>query len=277
MTIPLSHSSVFDFDDYKLFLKTWIRELPKHGHGFKQQLARALDCQTAYISQVLLGHNHLSLEQAEKAALFMKLSEDEVDFFLLLVQLARAGTPSLSKRLTKQIQVIRKKREQLKERVRVDFQLDPQTQTHYYSNWIYTAIHAALSIPALQTKERLHESFSASPAAIDAALEFLLQNKIIFLEGGRLKANSVRMHLGHDSPSINQHHTNWRMQAINSLEDRREEALHYSSVVTLSEMDAVKIKEKLMASIGSVKEIIKSSPEEELYCLNFDFFKPRRR
>lgn len=273
----MDHSLVFDFNDYKVFLKTWIKELPKNGHGYKQLLAQAMDCQTAYISQILLADNQLSLEQAEKAATFMGLSEDEVDFFLLLVQLARAGTPTLIKRTQKQINGIRKKREQLKERIQADAQLDPQVQNTYYSNWIYTALHAALSIPGLQTRERLHENFAASPAAIDSALKFLAENKVILIEGGKFKAGSVRMHLGHDSPLINQHHTNWRMQAINSLENHIEEELHYSSVVTISEDDAKKIKDKLLASIDAVKKIVRSSPEEMLYSINLDFFRPRKR
>jgi hypothetical protein len=72
---------------------------------------------------------------------------------------------------------------------------------------------------------------------------------------------------------ISKHHTNWRMQAIQSLEREAESELHYSSVITVSEGDAVKIREALVKAIEQVRLIVKPSKDEALYCYNLDLFK----
>jgi len=67
-------SNPFDFTEYKPFLNAWILAQPHKGHGSKAAMARASGCQTAYISQVVLGSAHLSAEQAERLAQFFKFS-----------------------------------------------------------------------------------------------------------------------------------------------------------------------------------------------------------
>ena len=93
----------FDYTEYKPFLTAWILAQPHKGHGSKAAMARAAACQTAYISQVVLGSAHLSAEQAEKLAHFFKFSEEETGYFILLVQKDRAGTESLRKHCLRQI------------------------------------------------------------------------------------------------------------------------------------------------------------------------------
>lgn len=96
-------------------------------------------------------------------------------------------------------------------------------------------------------------------------------------EGGGLQVGATRIHLGNDSSLISKHHTNWRIQAIRSLdrEDRTQqnEDLHYSSVVSLSAADVLKIKAMLVETIESFNATVAPSKEELVQCLALDFFK----
>src|SRR6185437_2114301 len=98
-------SSVFDFRSYKEFL-FWYVDGASKSRGARTQLAAHAGCQSAYISQVLNGAAHLSLEQAEKISRGIGQTSEEGTYFLLLIQHDRAGTPSLKSHFSNQIQEI---------------------------------------------------------------------------------------------------------------------------------------------------------------------------
>src|SRR3989344_6270394 len=91
----MSSVSVFDFSDYKEFLRAWIDEKGHKGRGLKTKLAQAIGCNSTYVAHILHGKSHLSLEQGEAAARFKGLDTKEKHYFLLLIQLGRAGTVEL--------------------------------------------------------------------------------------------------------------------------------------------------------------------------------------
>ncbi|HEY1080196.1 MAG TPA: hypothetical protein VGE46_08860, partial [Bdellovibrio sp.] len=64
---------LYDFEDYKAYL----RHRAEAERGVKSALAKALNCQSAYISQVLNENAHLSLEQGDAANTFFAHSEKE--------------------------------------------------------------------------------------------------------------------------------------------------------------------------------------------------------
>ncbi len=104
-------------------------------------------------------------------------------------------------------------------------------------------------------------------------LEFLVSIKLALpVENGRFTVGTSRIHLGSDSPMISKFHTNWRMQAIRSLETEDKNDLHYSSVITISDEDFKKIKSLLVKYIEEIKLIVKESPSEKVHSLCLDFF-----
>lgn len=82
----------------------------------------------------------------------------------------------------------------------------------------------------------------------------------------------ARLYLPGDSSLISRHHANWRIHALQSLFAANSEDLHYSSVVTLSREDGARIREQLIQAIQKAKEIIKDSPEEDLFGFHMDFY-----
>ena len=60
---------------------------------------------------------------------------------------------------------------------------------------------------------------------------------------------------------------------MRSLEQQNDSDLHYSSVVSISHDDVLKIKADLIKQIENTKAVVKASPEEELCCFALDFFK----
>jgi uncharacterized protein (TIGR02147 family) len=265
---------VFEYRDYKAYLKATIASKPKGGRGIRIGLARSLGCPVSHISQILNGSSHLSMEQAEGVNLFFGHSPVEASFFLLLLQFSRAGTPQLRKRLDGQIREFLDRNLALKERLDIKDSLSSEDQALYHSSWLYRAIHVMVSVEEFQTKEALSAYLGISLKRIGEILEFLVSiGLVVKKEGGRFGMGVVRMHLPHDSPMNAKSHVNWRLQAIRSLEkEDTQRDLHYSSVVSVSDSDATRIKSLLMRYIQEIKSIIKDSKEEGVHCLSMDFF-----
>ncbi len=215
------------------------------------------------------------MEQGEAANIFMDHSNEESQFFLILIQLAKAGTPALKRRIQMQISQILEKRLILRERLGIAPGLNTEAQAEFYSSWIYGIIHVILTIPELQNAEAISKYLGLSVRRVGEILDFLVSVGLaIKAENNRYDIGTARIHLGSDSPLISKFHTNWRVKAIQSLEkESASDDLHYSSAITVSKEDAIKIKSILIKYIQEIKLIVRDSSAEVPFCFNIDFFK----
>jgi uncharacterized protein (TIGR02147 family) len=265
---------IFSFKSYRAYILHRITGMPKSGRGMRLALAKAISCPVSHISQVLNNISHLSLEQAEAANEFLGHTEEEGDFFLLLVQYARAGTKTLEDRLNRQISQTQQKRLVLKDRLGVKEEISPIDQATFYSSWIYGAIHVMVSIPKFQTREAIADHLKLSVKTVGEILEFLVSLGLVVKNPKGYAIGTSRIHLGSDSPMISKFHSNWRMKAIQSFENEDfKNNLHYSSAITISDADFLRIKALLVKYISEIKSVIRDSKEENAFCFSMDFFK----
>jgi uncharacterized protein (TIGR02147 family) len=264
---------IFREQNYKQFLTVRILAYPAKGHGIRSELAKFLGCQTSYLSRVLNGDAHLSLEQALAAAHFFELNQEETQYLLLLVQVARAGNHDLVRHFQAQLDQLSQKRLSLKERLAVSEALSPEDHNIYFSSWYYSAVHALVSIPRYQELAELAKRLQITRVKTKEILDFLLSRGLIKKEKDRYLVGTRRLHLSAQSSLVSRHHTNWRMRAIHSLDSGREQDLHYSSVVTCTEQDALKIKTLMVETIEKIRANIKAAKDEELFSYSFDLFK----
>jgi uncharacterized protein (TIGR02147 family) len=267
--------SVFEYTDYKRYLTEVGDARPR---GYRKALAQATHCQTAYISHVLNGPGHFNLEQAEASARFLDMNREELRYFLALVEHNRAGTASLRKVLSEQIEEMRERHLSLKKRVGIQATLSRENQAIYYSSWHYAAVHMAVTVPALRTRRNLGKALRVSPRKLNEILDFLVSVGLLNRAGESFLPGSTQLHLEKDSPLIFQHHDNWRGQAMASMhEEHADAAVHYSSVVTLSAEDVQKIRALITQNLSEWIQIVKDSKEEQVYGIGIDFFRVDRQ
>lgn len=274
-TLEMAAKSLFEISDYKAYLTLKLEELRREKRGERTRLAEAMTCNVAYISQVLSGNAHLSLEQAERASRFFHHSKAEEDYFLLLVQLGRAGSPQLRKYFDGKLEAIREANRDLKTRLNYQKTLADEDRATYYSSWYYTAIHFLASIEGMGNPKLISEYLGLSSLRTLEVLQFLTARGLVEQdENGNYKTGPTNIHLGSDSPMLPRHHSNWRMQAIADIEkgDSPKNHLHYSSVITLSAADIPKVREALVQAIENVRGIVRPSASEKLYCYTLDLF-----
>ncbi len=263
---------IFEFDSYKKYLVSLLKEKSKQGRGQRSALAKAVCCQTAYLSRVLSGEAHFSLEQGMAASHYLGHSKEERHFFLLLIQKNRAGTPSLQRYFDEQVELLRKQRANLRNRIPHKSLLHGHEQARYFSEWYFAAIHLLTSIPSYQNREAIASRLGLPSAIVSEALDFLMEVGFVKRQGTSYKMAKSHLHLGADSPFISQHHRNWRLEAMNNIRNKKSDSLHYSSVVSCSLEDSIKVRTLMINAIEEIRLIIGESKEEELFCYNLDFF-----
>lgn len=264
--------SLFSYSNYKTYLHDRIRREPKAGHGMRQRLADAMGCQLAYVSQVLRGDRHLSVEQAEALARYLGLSRDEKEYFIWLVEHDRAGSPGSRKFFSELLAQKREQYLQFKKRVDISKEISDQAKARYYGDYLYSAVHMLITIPAYQTSRAISERLQVSAERVTEVLELLKGEGLIQEDRGKLVPTSKYLFLEKTSPFILQHHTNWRLQALRSVARRRPEDQHVSLVVTLGEKDLQSLRRRVAEFLEEVSSTIKASPEERLVNLSLDFF-----
>lgn len=265
-------TSVFEYSNYKRYLNDLIEACPNGGRGQRKALAEHIGCQVAYVTHVLSGDNHFSMEQIEACGRYFSLAKKEMEFLFLLLQHNRAGTVDLKKFFSGLIHEQREKHSLLKDRLNIKNTLSREDQAVYYSSWQYAAVHMALTVPEYRSIESLSARFNITAARVLEVLEFLTKLNLAYKEQNQYKTKDPFLHLEKDSPLISKHHSNLRVRAINSLDTPHEKDLHYSLIFSVAEKDKPKLRERLTKCIEECADIIRPSTEEDLAALCIDMF-----
>jgi uncharacterized protein (TIGR02147 family) len=264
---------IWGYLDYRQYLAARLKSASQ-ARGAKTRLAKFIPIQTTYLSGVLSGRADLTLEQADRVNEYLQHNEEEAQFFLLLVQLARAGSVGLRKRLKNQILQIQKQKQNIKARLTDSTSISTEDRERFYSSYLYGAIHVLTSIPQFQKVEELANFLHLEQPLLREKLDFLERIGLLQrLANGGFAPSQSHVHLGNETSQIIKHHTHWRLHAVQHYQRRfSTEDTHYSGVMSLSAEVAAKVRQILIEQLKKISEIVGPSPPEEAFVLNFDFY-----
>ncbi|MFN7453825.1 MAG: TIGR02147 family protein [Pseudobdellovibrionaceae bacterium] len=263
---------IFQQQDYKDFVREKVRTLPKEGHGEFRRMAQHLGVSSTLISQVFKGDKHLSLEMAAELCDYFQLSDNEADYFLLLVEFAKAGSHKLKEKLKRKIQQEQKKAEQLTHRIKKDMEMSEETKAIYYSSWIYSGIRNLSAIESFQDVDQISKRLNLPRNQVQKIVEFLLAEQLCVLENGKLTYGPAWTHIAANSLLIPKHHQNWRLQGFQKMVQSDDANLFYTAPMSMSVEVAQKIRQELPEFIDKVVKMVRPSPSEVVRCLNIDYF-----
>lgn len=225
-----------------------------------------------YSRQQFSGPKHLSLEQAERLAKFLGLSENELTYLLTLVQRNRAGSKDLEMYFVRRLEEMREAHLDVTHRLGQKKRIRESDQAVYYSSWHYGAVHAALLVPGLRTVATLARRLALSERKVAEVLEFLCSIGVVKLDKNNFQTTANWVRLGKSSPLIAQHHTNVRLKAIDAIHEGRPDELHYSGYFSLSRQDAALIRDQWLKTLAETQSLITKSPAEEAFGICIDVF-----
>jgi uncharacterized protein (TIGR02147 family) len=264
-------ASVYSFRNYLTYLRA---ALPTRGEGRGQRakLAEALGCGSGFVSLVLGGRAHFSPEHAMRVSDFLEHDPGERDFFLSLVLHARAGSKNLEDYYSARIDEVLARRREIREHIQVRQTLSEADRVTYYSSWHVTAVHMCLFVPELRSTAAISKYLALAPKRVSEIIEFLVKAGFAERENETLRAKPSRTHLPADSPLIAKHHTNWRMKAIQALDQPTATDLHYSAVMCMSEESAEKMRSVFLQALKSNEAILKATEDRAVYAVTLDLF-----
>jgi uncharacterized protein (TIGR02147 family) len=265
--------SLFEYEDYKEFTRDWIQSQEK-SHGLYRAISLHLGIHTTLTSRIFKGDQNLSLEQAVEMTDFLGLALLEREYFICLVEYARAGSYSLQQYKKSQLESL--KLASLDTKKILKKKTDSLTNSEigiFYSHWHYSAIRLITSIESFQTKTAIKEYFGINEKRFNDVMDFLLQTGLVILKNNKYQIGATHTHLSKNSPMVLRVHTNWRQKAIENFDKLQDSEMAYTCPMTVTKEDILNIRHILSEQISKIQSIASDSKSEELMCLNIDWFR----
>ena len=128
--------SIFDYLDYRKFLKDYYRERKKKDSRFSHRyIARILEFDSGYFAKIIKGERHISLRLVPKFVKLCKLSKKEADYFETLVLFCKA---KIHDEKSRQFEILMSFKKTEKSILTAE-------QYKLFDNWYYLAIREILA------------------------------------------------------------------------------------------------------------------------------------
>lgn len=270
--------SIFEFDCYKKYLVYKIGSYPANGRGVKKKLAAFLGCQPTYISHVIKGRSDLSLEQTVKVNDFLKHTDDEGHFFVLLVEYSRANSDALKRHFKDQILKYIKWLDKVDPVAKMlnlfEFGNSDEVLKKYRSEWYYGAIHMLTSSTEFNTVKSIANYLRLSDAKVESVLNFLVEASLVSNESGSYSIKSYNIIHGGYETGVGNDAVGWRNRAINSIDSEGGSSIYHTSLFAINHRETETIKNEIVEFVSDLSKKYKvNANSEEVRALNVDFFK----
>lgn len=267
----------FDYEDYKKFVREKLKTFPRGGHGQFLKMAKILSIHTTMVTHIFKGDSNLSVEQGLLLAEYFALTPLETEYFVTMIQLARASNSHSRKYFLKQLGDLKNRALNLSERLQVRKSLTEADQGIFYSSWYYSGIRMLVATREFRSAEEISEVIGLPVVTIARAVEFLISRGLLVMKNAKFEVGDTLTYVGRDSPFVNKHHLNWRMKAMQQLEHVPDDELVFTNSIAISAADFVRVREELVAFLEKYKAIGDPSPSEQVCFLNIDWRKLRLR
>lgn len=262
---------IFNYTDYKTFIREFALERPSKGRGFYSQLASHMGASSVVISQTFNGERELSLENAFKVTTFLKFNQFETQYFLKLVEYARAGHYELKNFYLAEIKKMQEESKKVKNRYDKTHELSDEDKFTFYSDRFYSSIRMASSLPHMNDIEDFAKYFNLSLEKTKDILQFLIERELCVIQDGKIQRGIRNTFIPSSSPYIKNHHRNWRLysiQKVDQLDNNKD--LMYTAPLSLSREAYEELRSEILQTIQKMIKKIGPSEDEMIACLNID-------
>jgi len=265
--------SIFSYLEYTSWLKDLLKSKPKQGYGEIGRWAKACGVHPTLMSLILRGSRDLSAEQAHALGQHLELTPLELEYFIGLVSLARAGTQSYRTHLEDKLARLRAQATKVKRRFQHESELSEEAKFIFYSSHLYSLIRLSCDThrDGVSTDE-LGERLKIPRAELIPKLEFLSQTGLIKEVKGRWKMGPSRTLVSRESIHVIKHHQNWRTQAMLKAESLRPDELMFTCPMSISVSDFEAFRLELTQLIQRFSKMLENPHAERVGCFNLDLF-----
>ncbi len=264
---------VFDYKDYREFLRSLVQNRQIRGKT-QVELAKAMNCQAAYLSQVLGDRAELTEDHGMKLCIYLEFNDAETEYFLLILRISRAGTKPLLSYLEQQRDRLQQLHHELSSRISSEKNEETNELNIYYcSSWIPSVIHTATSCETLQTSVAIAQRFRLEKGLVEYHLQILEKYLLVSFQEHRWVFQGRSTHFTKNSALDQIFQLSRRMLALNSLSNRLPQDIHYSVVFSANQETVNRIRDLLFDSIEKMHKQVEPSPSEDVYSACIDLFR----
>ena len=193
--------TIYKYLEYRNFIREFVEKKKRFGDKITyESLANSLRIQKSYLSKVLSGKARLSSDQAYLLAKFLKLDNEELEYFNLLIELDSTSLEIRKKEISKKIEAIQNKKNRPKEHLNSDKIFNDPDTSKYYFDPLHQLIHVALTIKEFQKEpEKLLKSLNISKERLNHVLTNLEKMQVISIHNKKVEVLIDNVHLDEDS------------------------------------------------------------------------------
>lgn len=264
-------TAVYSFSDYRSFLGEAL-DLRNKGNGRLARLAAFLKVHPSRLSRILKGPDHATSEQAFLMAQFLGLSLPEKSYFVCLVNLERAATPSYRAHLQQEMEEIRAQNLLASPMLAPDKKLRYCDEQLFFSSYVYQAVWLMSAIPGCGDPRYMAKKLKIDEESIAQIAKFLVAVELCRWDGSILAVGPRSIRLESDSPFLETFLQNWRLRSVEIVSSRKPSDFFHSEAMAVGSGVAERVKELLKETVAQIREMLKEAPADDGKCLNIDWF-----
>lgn len=269
--------NVYSYTDYR----DWIREEVQRKRQDQSAmsfsfLAQKASIQPSYLSKIVAKEGHLASDQLFLVANALDVSEDEMEFLLLLLEWNRTNVEPRKIRLLEKIKKLQEQACKTENYIGTPTpQLSPREVELYFLDPLKQLVHVCLTIERFRRDPHgLSRALGIDHQRLQQCLHELESIKLISFDGDRLvDVTPPAMHLPKDSPVCAQYAALQRTLGLAQLQRLPfEKAYAFSATFSATAEAKKQIQEEFFRFIAVVRELVRDAEPNEVYQLNFDLF-----
>lgn len=263
--------------DYRQALEE-LFQLKKQRLGQKwtlAALAKKIDLQPSYLTNVTKGRAHLSADQIHAIGSALDLSEVEIDYLVLLMEIEKSNFTQRRKKLQLQIEEMRRAHLTSAQYIPTqELQLSDEDKLYYYLDPNVELLHFYFGLKNKSQKiEDIAKALSVPEEFVDKTIEFLSSRKLIELKHGRWVRGSISQYLPENSLLCKPSQQLLRFKALDRLQKiPKEKKYAFMATVSMNEEARFEIQAAYLEFLEKARKIVQNSEPEEVYNIQFELF-----
>lgn len=266
--------------NHKTFRAVLEWKLKSHSteRGYQSRLAQAIRTQPSTLSRVIQGGLDLTREQALDMARFWKFNPVETEYFLGLVDLERAGSPTLKTYIEENLDRVRERGKFMFQKPKSVSAEKLKDELKIATSWEIRAIHALMGSDKFHSRSDLANRLNLSEEEVERALQEMAGMGLIAqAKNGKWAIKIFNFTLSNEQAAQTARLIA-RHKATSSILSRNPNAFHTSGVVSMTAAQYEKYKREFMNLIYALnpkgeKPVDVETEEWDAYCVNVDLFR----
>jgi len=266
--------------DYRQILRQLVEERRVHDPRFTfQSLATAARIQKSYMSKVVTGAAHLTIDQMFLVGRHLELTSEATRYLELLLERERTGVEARARDLDRQIETARAPHLESQSHLKAEaVMVSTGGLTEYYLDPFNQIVHVCLFIEAYRLDPGcLARDLHQPPLRISGALATLARLGLIKqkkAKGGGWELLTTSLHLKRQSPVYRPWRNQLKLLAMNRLDMVRDaDSYSFANIFSADRATFEEIQVRFLQFIRNVDtECIKPAPDRNVFQMAFDLF-----